>query len=357
MRNWYARFERPISSASLVSGFVFTSLTLTRVDMFLENLWVIAHLFVVAVCIVWINLLGNENQDEKDPSKINFWLVNVLQFVFGGILSTFLVFYFRSADLSNSWPFILMLALAFWANESLKSRFARLNFQISLFYLSVFSFTIFFVPVVMRAIGYKVFLISGAVSLITISIFLSILAAVAWKRLRRTLKSVVAAIVAIFVAVNILYFTNIIPPIPLSLIDGGAYHFVGKDAAGNYVVHYEDRGWRAYVTFYPDFHLQACDPVYVYSAVFSPPFLNTTIVHEWQYENPKTRSWSDCERIKLPVIGGRSGGFRTYSMKTGMTPGHWRVTVATLKGAVIGRVRFNVVAADIKPPVHIKING
>ncbi|RJP47780.1 MAG: DUF2914 domain-containing protein [Desulfobacteraceae bacterium] len=356
MRNFYARYERPISSASLVSGFVFTSLTLTRVDMFLENLWVVAHLLVVAVCIVWINLLENENQVEKDPSKMNFWLVNVLQFVFGGILSTFLVFYFRSADLSNSWPFILLLALAFWANESLKGRFARLNFQISLFYLSVFSFTIFFVPVAMRAIGYKVFLISGAVSLITISLFVSILAAVAWKRLRRSIKSVVAAIAAIFVAINILYFTNIIPPIPLSLIDGGAYHCVEKNAAGNYVVQYEDRGWRGYVTFYPDFHLQAGAPVYVYSAVFSPPFLDTTIVHEWQYKNPKTKSWSDCERIKLPVVGGRNGGFRTYSMKTGIIPGHWRVTVATQKGAVIGRMRFNVVAADTKPPLKTKIN-
>lgn len=356
MRNWYARYERPLSSASLLSGFVFTSLTLTRVDMLLENLWVIAHLLVVAVCIVWINLLENENQVEKDPLKMNFWLMNVLQFVFGGILSTFLVFYFRSADLSASWPFILMLVIAFWANESLKSRYARLSFQISLFYLSLFLFIIFFVPVIIKATGSHIFLLSGAVSLIVMGIFLLILAALAPERFRQNIKILIAAIAGIFLAVNLLYFTNIIPPIPLSLIDGGVYHSIMKNAAGDYVAEYEDRGWRAYMTLYPDVHLTACDPIYVYSAVFSPPAIDTTIVHEWQYDDPSSFAWSDGERIELPVVGGREGGFRTYSMKTGIMPGHWRVTVATLKGAVIGRVRFNVVAVDTKPPLKTKVN-
>jgi hypothetical protein len=258
IRNWYARFARPISSVSLVGGFVFNALTLTRVDMVLENFWVIAHLLVVAVCIVWINMLGNENQAEKNPSKVNFWLVNILQFFFGGLLSAFLVFYFRSSDLSNSWPFILMLVLAFWANESLRNSYARLSFQISFFYLSLFAFTIFFVPVVAHAIGSKIFLLSGAISLAAIGIFMLI--------------------------------------------------------------------------------------------------LDTTIVHEWQYADPETHTWSDCERIELAVVGGRDGGFRTYSMKTGMTPGRWRVTAATLKGAVIGRVRFNVVATDTGQQLLTKIN-
>lgn len=356
IRNWYARFERPISSLSLVGGFVFNALTLKRVDMYLENFWIIAHLLVVAVCIVWINMMEDKNEDEKNPSKVNFWLVNILQFFFGGLLSTFLVFYFRSSDLSNSWPFFLLLLSAFWANESLKKRYARLGFQISFLYLSLFAFAIFFVPVVVKAIGYRVFLLSGMASLFTIGIFLLILAAVAREKFSRSATIVFASIAGIFVAVNILYFTNIIPPIPLSLQNGGVYHSVMKNAAGNYVVQYEDTGWRPNVTLYPDFHLKASNPVYVYSAVFSPPSLNTTIVHEWQYDDPKTHAWRDCERIELPVVGGRDGGFRTYSMKTNMTPGRWRVTVATLKGEVIGRVRFNVLATDTEPPLQTKVD-
>jgi len=104
---------------------------------------------------------------------------------------------------------------------------------------------------------------------------------------------------------------------------------------------------RDYATLYPDFHFKADDPVYVYSAVFSPLSFNTTIVHEWQHDDPQTRAWTDKKRIELPVVGGRDGGFRDYSMKTGMAPGHWRVTLATFKGKMTRRVRFNAVAAAI----------
>jgi hypothetical protein len=39
-----------------------------------------------------------------------------------------------------------------------------------------------------------------------------------------------------------------------------------------------------------------------------------------------------------------------------MVPGRWRVTVATPKGKVIGRVRFNVVMTDTDTPLQTKIN-
>ena len=131
-RSWYARFERPISSLSLVSGFVFDALTLTRVDVLLDNFWVIAHLVIVTTCAVWINLLDNTvgeggRRPETDPARLHFWLVNVMQFFFGGILSVYLVFYFRSGTIATSWPFLLILAFAFIANERLKRHFARLE--------------------------------------------------------------------------------------------------------------------------------------------------------------------------------------------------------------------------------------
>ena len=46
--------------------------------------------------------------------------MNLLQLFFGGLLSTLLVFYFRSGSLSASWPFLLVLGVAFAANESLR---------------------------------------------------------------------------------------------------------------------------------------------------------------------------------------------------------------------------------------------
>ena len=64
-KNWYGKFERPISSLSLIGGFVFDAVTLTRVDEFWENFWVGAHLLIVATCIVLINIEENDGESES----------------------------------------------------------------------------------------------------------------------------------------------------------------------------------------------------------------------------------------------------------------------------------------------------
>ena len=60
IRNFYGRFDRPISSISLVGGFVFDALTLKRLDTLWENLWILGHLLVVGIFITLIHLQENE---------------------------------------------------------------------------------------------------------------------------------------------------------------------------------------------------------------------------------------------------------------------------------------------------------
>lgn len=98
---------------------------------FWDNIWVVGHLVVVTTCAIWLNLIdetpasgdtttaARTTRPEENPERLHFWLVNVMQFFFGGILSTYLVFYFRAATLAASWPFLLILTAAFAANESL----------------------------------------------------------------------------------------------------------------------------------------------------------------------------------------------------------------------------------------------
>lgn len=342
-RDWYARFERPISSLSLIGGFIFDALTLQRVGALWDNIWVIAHLVIIGVCIILINRNDLEIGDEKNPSKIHFWLVNIMQFFFGGILSTYLVFYFRSSDIFVDWPFILVLALAFWANESFKRAYVRLSFQIILFYLSLFAFAIFLVPVVVHDIGPATFLLSGIFSLVAMAGFLFILARFTREKVSKNKELIVAWIAIVFIGVNVLYFNNLIPPIPLSLKDSGVYHSIVRDPDGDYLAIGEETNWSDYFTLYKDFHASGNDPVYVYSAIFSPPLLNINIVHDWQYYDPTAKKWIDEEKINLSVTGGRDAGFRTYSEKSGLAAGHWRVNVETENGQTIGTIRFNVV--------------
>jgi len=346
----YSRLEQPISSVSLLGGFAFDALTLKRVDMFWENFWVVVHLVLVAACILLISRAENRGVDAKNPAKVHFWLINALQFFFGGLLSTFLVFYFRSGSLWVSWPFFLILGAAFLANERLKQRYSRLDFQLSLFYLSLFCFTIFILPVVLHTMGPVVFLLSGALSLALLLALVRLLRYVSGETFTRGMTTLVISIGAIFISINVLYFLNLIPPIPLSLQDASVYHAIVKNADGNYTVQSENPAVLRFFRLRDSFHSILGEPVYAYSAVFSPTSLNTEIIHEWQFYD-KNRGWTTTSRIELPVMGGRGGGYRTYSRKTGVIAGAWRVNVKTANGALLGRLRFNVILQPSDPPL------
>jgi hypothetical protein len=336
---------------------VFDALTLKRVDLFWENCFVVAHIVLVGVCIVLIHAIEREEGAEANPSKLHFWLVNIQQFFYGGIWSVYLVFYFRSSDIAVSWPFLLILAFSFWANERLKRSFVRLTFQVSLFFLSIFSFAIFLVPVTFHKIGTSMFLLSGAASLAFISLFLLLIRYTSKKKFTNKFL-LFGSIAGIFLVVNIFYFTNSLPPIPLSLKDAGVYYAVQRDAQGHYVTIGEQKHWLDYFKLYPTFHYLPEQPVYIFTAVFSPNGLNTGIVHEWQKKDAASGKWLTVDTISLSVKGGRDGGFRTFSQKIrNLSPGHWRVNVKTPRGQVIGTVRFNLEQAKELPKVVEKVNN
>jgi hypothetical protein len=351
IKAWYWKYERILSSCSLVGGFIFDIFALQRVDLFIENFWILTHLLVAAAGIVFINLLENTRQKLKASTAgiFHFWLIIVIQFSFGGLLSTFLVFYFRAATLAASWPFFLFLAAAFVCNEVLKHHYDRLVFQVSLLFLSIYAFAIYGVPIIVHRIGDDIFVLSGLVSLAAIWLFLMLMRAVSHERFRQSRIPVLSSIVVIFVVMNILYFANLIPPLPLSIKDSGVFHSIQRQADGNFVAEYEDQGWLGFFRLSDIYHEVPGEPVYVFTAVFSPAELNTTIIHRWEYFDNTKRSWITETKIPLSIIGGRGEGYRTYSYKKDLTPGFWRVDAETESGASIGRINFKIIAANSTP--------
>ncbi|OGI66513.1 hypothetical protein A3H53_02745 [Candidatus Nomurabacteria bacterium RIFCSPLOWO2_02_FULL_40_10] len=363
VHNFYTRFERPISSFSLLLGFIFDAFTLRRVDALWENVWISGYLFIIAVFIILIHLKETESSDLPRPegrgkenlSKAHFWYVNILQFAFGGVFSAFLVLYFRSADIMVAWPFIALLVLIFIGNEFLKKHYIRLGFQISLFFLSIYWFSIFVIPVLLRKIGAEIFLFSGLVSIILIALFIKVLFYFTKGKFAKSKNLIYWLITIIFILVNILYFTNVIPPIPLSIKEGGVYHSVYRNEKGNLVVAYEKHGWRDYFNLYPDFKKVTGKPVYAFSSIFSPKGLDLSVQHEWQYYNETKDEWATKSVVDLSVVGGRDGGFRTYSKLSNLAPGRWQVNVKTEQGQLIGRLRFTIVPVYTEPALTTMI--
>lgn len=355
LREWYQKHERRFSTVSLISGFVFDSLTVQRIDAIRENLWIIVNILLVAIFIFLVNKHqrgGKELSSENEPWK-HFWFLNILQFGFGSLLGSFFILYFRSATLVSSWPFLLILLSAIIANELLKKRYVRLVFQISYFYLSIFSFSIFLLPLLLHKIGPTTFLLSGVASLALLSIFIFILKNWAGEKFHESRIPLARSIVVIFLGINILYFTNIIPPIPLSLREAGIYHQLSRSASGDYIVGREKKNFLRYFHLHEKVNWVQGDPLYAYSAIFTPAELNTNIVHEWQYKDLTTGKWVTATRIPLFLSGGRASGFRTYSTKSNLTPGPWRVNVETPQGQLIGRISFNIIPTDTRPSLEV----
>ncbi len=342
MKKWYENHEKHISSVALVFGFILDNLTLRRVDLWAENIYIIALLFIVAFSIIVLNLLERKRLPEQQPGRAHFWLLMLIQFAIGGLFSTFYVFYSRSGSFVSSWPFLVLLAGIMIGNEILKKHYLRLSFQISVFFVAVYSFFIFAVPLVLRKIGPGVFLLSTLTSILTLALFLAVLRALAREDFKQSRKILMFSIGGIVILLNMLYFTNLIPPIPLSLKQGGAYHLVEKTGTGGYTVSGEEAPWWQYFKSYPEFHSDG-GPVYVFSAVFSPANLNTSIVHHWQYYDEEKKGWENYGHIKLSIVGGRDGGYRTYSVVFKPRVGKWRVDVENDRGQVLGRIKFDVV--------------
>ncbi len=354
-RRWYGRFERPVSSLSLVGGFVFDALTLTRVDMFWENFWVVGHLAIVTLTAIWINLLPNSGRDEANPEKLHFWLVNVMQFFFGGILSVYLVFYFRSGTLAESWPFLAILALAFVMNESLKRHYERLAFQIGLLFLSFYAFAIYLLPMLLHRIGTDVFLLSGLASLGAILAVVLVIAAFSRGRFSGRNGHAVFAVIAVIIAlVNGLYFLKVIPPLPLSLKDAGIYESFTVNGPGRYTAGYEDQGPFAFLARRTTVRIAPGEPLYAYTAIFSPTAFAADVIHEWQYYDASRGAWITRGRIPLAVAGGADGGWRTFSVEPAPDAGLWRVNIMTPNGQVIGRIDFEVVFATSTPALLVR---
>jgi len=192
------------------------------------------------------------------------------------------------------------------------------------------------------------------VSILLIIGFYAILVWLTPERALENRRHTIRAVASIFLIFNVLYFTNAIPPLPLALKSAGVYHNVAR-VGDTYALTYEPLPWyREYLNYNTIFHHSPGTPVYVWSSIFAPSGLSTTIYHEWQRYDDAMQQWVTTNEFSYPITGGRDGGYRGYSMKIDVTSGEWRVRVVTRYGQVIGQVAFSVQDVSTPAPTDIK---
>ena len=336
------KYEKYLSPGALAVGFILDWFTLNRIDQRLDNLILLTYLFLIGTCIILLSRYNPGALPDLRGQRTARWLLIIMQFAFGGIFSGYVVFYSRSSSLITSWPFMLTLVTLLVGNEFFRKRYLNLTFQMSLYYVAIFSFLIFSIPVLLHRMGAWIFILSGVISLAIMRGLGFVLSKVSPEMLARNKRALITSVSAIFIVFNILYFTNIIPPIPLSLKDSGIYHNVVR-ANGEYELTGEDKPWYKFVEKPQKIHIAAGSGVYSYSSVFAPTDLNTKILHEWAIYNETTGQWNVTDRIPFTISGGRDGGYRGYTRKSSLSEGLWRVDVITERGALLGRETFRLI--------------
>ncbi|PIP87092.1 hypothetical protein COW81_02055 [Candidatus Campbellbacteria bacterium CG22_combo_CG10-13_8_21_14_all_36_13] len=344
IKQFILKHESRISWAAMLGGFVLDNLTLTRIDLLFDDLILLSYLIIAAISIILFNYL-----DEN--SKIRLFVPYTLQFAFGGLFSGFLIFYSRSGSLLQSWPFLAILLFLMIGNEVFKERYEKYVFRISIYFIALYSFFTFYIPILLGKMGALPFILSGIASILVLALLVYFVERSKRSRAKEKRHKIYISVITICVIFNTLYFGNIIPPIPLSLKDIGIYNQLEK-RGNDYVMQKENVSWYKFKEK-NILDITTGSNVYAYTAVFAPTKISQKISHVWLYKNDG--KWEEKSRIPFPINGGRGEGYRGYTYKNTLEEGLWRVEVRTDRDQVIGRKTFTINFVDELPKQEIYI--
>jgi hypothetical protein len=347
----YRKYEKFVPLAVFAVGFVWDSLTMVRIDNLIDIAILVSYLAALAIMMFFTVRRQSGCDIPSWAMKLEPYFLWAMQFSFGGLFSAFVIFYFKSASWTRTQFFFLILVFLLVGNEFLHHRLNNPKLMATLYSFCLLSFLAFFLPIVFASVNPILFVLAGALSLL----FSTTVFAAAFPKNQKNwhlkMRPVLASIFAVCFSFNLLYFANLIPPVPLALKRAGIYHSVVRRPNG-YEVQFVPPPlhlfWRQYDN---PFDYSPGEPVYCFTAIFAPRGIHVRVRHVWsRYDSP---GWRVTDRMEYEVSGGREGGFRWYSRKSAITAGRWRVEVETDRGQTLGRIDFQVVNSPIPHPALV----
>ncbi len=336
---FYKRHERKIIPGMLVLGFVVDVVTFRSINIELAFILLGVHLLVVAGAVGFITIYDAKDIKFRLFGYFRLIAPLLMQFSFGALLSAAFIFYSFGGALSVSWPLILLIFFLMVSNEIFKRSYLYFGVQSSVLFFVMFVFFSLVLPYVFHSLSVLWFVLAGIVSVVIIGVYIYVLSSFS-PSLRNRRDKYMWFIAIIFFVMHGLYFLNIIPPVPLSLRDVGVYHDVTRDGNDYKVLEEKET---LLDKFLPGktIHVVSSESLYIFTSIFAPAELNTNIVHDWQWYDDKGK-WISMSSPGYRISGGRSDGYRGFTVKGNLQNGRWRVFVKTERGQVLGKVGFRV---------------
>lgn len=326
--------------AFFVGGFLFDAATLIRIDSLLDLSLHALYLGVISYLI-----LENERRAAGPvPAGGRFdrwWRYEseALHFCYGGLLSAFVVLYFKSTSVSRSLFFFVPTVALMIANEMPQVRRVGHRLRLGLYAFCALSFMNYLVPIALGSMGGGVFVLSvlcaGGVTALLVR-------GVHRRNPNHSQRELALAPAAVFAVMIGAYYLKWIPPVPLSLQFAGIFHRVERVGAS-----YELAYWKRFPgnLFHREdrlFLYREGDRIHCFVRVFGPRRFRHALGLKWERKDSATGRWEKTDRIPLEIRGGRAAGYRGWAAKAHYSPGRWRVSVVTEDDRSLGGVTFAV---------------
>ncbi|HEX5430115.1 MAG TPA: DUF2914 domain-containing protein [Patescibacteria group bacterium] len=334
--------------ALIIWGFFYHYITFKLIPITDVLYLVFGYLALATLTIIFVHLYDEQFITQK-LRYVRLFAPLLLQFTIGSMIGGVFIFYWFSGSILVSWPFITFIVVLLVGLEFYKHYLENPIVQFALYSLAAFLLFAVALPFFFTSINPLLFITAGCISLALAFALIWLLKksqAIAIRKHR-----IIIACVFVFAVMNVFYFYNFIPPVPLSIRDAGVYHNVSKSGS-DYVVEFEPRSFWQRLSLIPTIHLASGEQAFVFTSIYSPSDLDTDIVHDWQYFDPAQNKWISESKVSFHLIGGRQDGYRGYSYKTNVTPGKWRVYTETPRGQVLGVSEFKVASVNLPPALQ-----
>lgn len=340
-----ARYPKGEMALFFCGGFVYDVLSQSRIDDRLT----LAQNFLYLLVLAGLLLLEQRYPEGAAPPKVLArvwrWREECVHFLFGSLLSVFMLLLFKSTSGVMPYLFVASLFALLVANELPRFRAAGPVIRVVLLSLCVTIYLSCLLPVLIGRMGFGVFLL--AVALGCASVYGLMRLVRRWNPDAQFLvRNVAIPGFGVQGALLMLYLIGVIPPLPVNVQFAGLYHDVKRISPQVYqlssvddVVWYRPTTW-----FGPDFLARQGDRPYYFFRIFAPKgFAPYKVRVRWYHDHPD-QGWTTTGNGFLTTVSsnGTDGGYRYFATTSTLKPGNWRVVLETEAGHEIHRLSFSV---------------
>jgi hypothetical protein len=340
MLQYYQLHERRVDLSFFLGGFVFDIFTLSEVNDPISIIQQILYLIIMGT-ILYFEYSRTDDFEPNNKLFKTLWNYKrlIFHFCLGSLISIYSIYFLISSSFFTSLVFVLLLLALLVANEIKFIQESKVNIKLCLYVIALFCFYSMMWPILLGFVGLTPFFLSIITTLATIiaSYKLIIKKIIQPQELKKKFLIPSFGVIILFI---LFYFLGWIPPVPLSVQDMGIYHLIEKQN-NQYILHHQNPWWRFWQKGDQNFIAEANDKIYFFAKISSPTGFNDKIILHWYNYHPKL-GWQSTDKIPMNVRGGRSEGYRGFSVKQNYTEGEWRISVETTDNREIGRIYFNV---------------